>query len=397
MSIETILRPILAKLSGLGKHQTNFLVELMTCLLGRQGRATFENLARYSRFTELTFRRQFCKYFDWTEFNIACVDFKKETYIGIVDCSFIPKSGKATFGVGKFWSSCAGKALQGLEVSVVACVGIVSKQTWAINAKQTPAKLPVDNDKNATRMDFYLAQIATCLPRLSALKHWVGDGYYAKDQVFNFFQKHNRYFITRLRSDADLYHLWDKGRVNGQKGRTRIYDGKVVFDDLTRWESSGPHPIHESISLHSRVLYSKRFKRKLLVVLLLDTKSQKYVLLSSTDLKQSPSEVAAYYHLRFGIEILFRDAKQFTGLTHCQGRSQAKIDYHMNASLSTVNIARLLLIADASLYKSMNALVRRTTSRRIWATLYEQLSLEGLVDLNRFESLQCQFWHRRAA
>ena len=396
MSIEAILQPILAKLSGIGKHQRTFFVELVSVFLGRQGRATFENLGRYSRFTELTFRRQFATFFDWLGFNIACIDWQRETHIGIVDCSFLPKSGKVTFGLDKFWSSCAGKALLGLEVSVLACVGVVSKQTWALDATQTPAKLETDATKNYTRLSFYLEQLADCLPRLSQLVYWVADGYYAKSQVIDLFLKHKRHLITRLRTDADLHYLWTKGRQPGQKGRTRLYDGKVAFDELSRWALIGQHPVHESVRLYSQVLYSKRFKRSLSVVLLLQEKSQRYVLLASTDVEQDPTQIAFYYHLRFGIEILFRDAKQFAGLSHCQSRSEVKIDYHLNASLSTVNVARLLLAADESLHQSMNALVRRLTSRRIWQTIYEQLSLEGLVDVNRFDSLKCQFWSRRA-
>ena len=38
---------------------------------------------------------------------------------------------------------------------------------------------------------------------------------------------------------------------------------------------------------------------------------------------------------------LFRDAKQFTGLTDCQARSQAKLNFHFNASLSAVTLAKL--------------------------------------------------------
>ncbi len=41
------------------------------------------------------------------------------------------------------------------------------------------------------------------------------------------------------------------------------------------------------------------------------------------------------------IEFLFRDAKQFTGLTDCQARSQAKLHFHCNASLSAVTLAKL--------------------------------------------------------
>ncbi len=52
-----------------------------------------------------------------------------------------------------------------------------------------------------------------------------------------------------------------------------------------------------------------------------------------------------------------------------------KLDYHLNASLSTVNVAQLLLATDESLYNSMNALVRRLTTHRIWEMIYYQLYL----------------------
>lgn len=133
------------------------------------------------------------------------------------------------------------------------------------------------------------------------------------------------------------------------------------------------------------------------MVLVLDTRRQQYVLLASTDEQQAASQIAHYYHLRFQIELLFRDAKQFTGLTQCQARSDEKLDYHLNASLSGVNVARLLLAADTSLLNSMNALVRRETNRRVWKLIYSQLSSDGSVDVNRLNSLDCQFWQRRAA
>jgi hypothetical protein len=114
-------------------------------------------------------------------------------------------------------------------------------------------------------------------------------------------------------------------------------------------------------------------------------------------LHQQPAQVAYYYHLRFQIELLFRDAKQFTGMTQCQARSQDKLDFHLNASLAAINVARLMLEKDESLHNSINALVRRMTDRRIWQVIYRQLGLEGLVDVNQFDSLQCQFWRRKAA
>jgi hypothetical protein len=397
MSLETILRPILAKLSNVNKHQRTFLTELFALLLGRQGRATFENLARFSRFTELTFRRHFATCFDWLSFNKACIDFTQAPFIGIVDCSFLPKNGTKTFGLDKFWSSCAGKAQRGLEVSLLACVNTITKQCFALEASQTPPDITQKEDKPYSRLSWYLEQLADCLPQLPTLLYWVADGYYAKKEVFTVFVRHRRHLITRLRHDAALYHLWTKGRQPGQRGPTRRYDGKAVFDDLISWQHEGSHPIHAHIQLYSSLLYSKHFERQLRVVLLRDNRSQKYVLLASTDVHQSASQIAHYYHLRFQIELLFRDAKQFMGLSQCQARSDAKLDYHLNATLSGVNVARLLLAADASLLNSMNALIRRETNRRVWKTIYSQLSLDGSVDLNRLDSLNCQFWQRRAA
>ena len=40
------------------------------------------------------------------------------------------------------------------------------------------------------------------------------------------------------------------------------------------------------------------------------------------------------------IEFIFRDAKQFTGLTDCQARSSQKLDFHFNASLTALNMAK---------------------------------------------------------
>jgi hypothetical protein len=40
------------------------------------------------------------------------------------------------------------------------------------------------------------------------------------------------------------------------------------------------------------------------------------------------------------IEFLFRDSKQFTGLSDCQARAQAALDFHFNASLATLNLVR---------------------------------------------------------
>ena len=46
--------------------------------------------------------------------------------------------------------------------------------------------------------------------------------------------------------------------------------------------------------------------------------------------------------MRFQIEFLFRDAKQFIGLEHCQSRQEQAWDFHFNISLTTLNIAKAI-------------------------------------------------------
>ena len=53
-------------------------------------------------------------------------------------------------------------------------------------------------------------------------------------EVFNLFTGQSRHFITRLRHDAALYFLWTKSRQPAQRGPTRRYDGKAVFEKLAR-------------------------------------------------------------------------------------------------------------------------------------------------------------------
>src|SRR3546814_17653880 len=47
-----------------------------------------------------------------------------------------------------------------------------------------------------------------------------------------------------------------------------------------------------------------------------------------------------YYRLRFQIEFIYRDAKQFTGLANCQARSENKLGFHFNLALTATNVAK---------------------------------------------------------
>lgn len=71
-----------------------------------------------------------------------------------------------------------------------------------------------------------------------------------------------------------------------------------------------------------------------------------YVVLFSTDVDIDPLFLYRCYAARFQIEFVFRDARQYTGLTECQARSPEAIDTHVNASLMALNLAKAALRED---------------------------------------------------
>ena len=97
------------------------------------------------------------------------------------------------------------------------------------------------------------------------------------------------------------------------------------------------------MTIYSALVYSNAFKRDIKLAVAVFSKDGKEVarkLYFSTDLQQEGKQIVRYYRSRFQIEFLYRDAKQHTGLTHCQARSENKLDFHFNASLNAVNLAK---------------------------------------------------------
>ena len=122
-------------------------------------------------------------------------------------------------------------------------------------------------------------------------------------------------------------------------GRQKTYDGKVNWSDLSRFERLDTEDEH--IVLYQQVLNHVQLQCNLQVVVLVHTQRNRYAVLFSTDVDLEPQRLYRYYKARFQIEFLFRDAKQFAGLSDCQARSKAKLDFHFNASLSAVTFAKL--------------------------------------------------------
>ena len=169
----TIVSDILQQMPRVRQPQRKFLMVLFTTILALRGRVTGRNLSRYCAYSERTIARQFRAPFEWSNFHdrviTAALDPRSEL-ISAQDASFIPKSGKQTFGLGYFFNSCANRAEPGLEISTLAVVDVTRRCAFTLAVAQTPpGKADRTKDKRAedTRMDFYQQQLPVSYTHLT--------------------------------------------------------------------------------------------------------------------------------------------------------------------------------------------------------------------------------------
>jgi DDE superfamily endonuclease len=385
----TIVTDILKQMPAVSQPQRKFLAVLFATILALRGRVTLRNLSRYCEYSERTMARQFRGSFDWPTFHqrvmTGALDPRSEL-VSAQDASFIPKSGKHTFGLGHFFNGCASRAERGLEISTLAVVDVTRHCAFTLVVAQTSPgeeQAPRPPAEEETRMDFYKQQLHDHRHRLPpAITYHCVDGYFAKKKYIDEVVDLKLHPITKLRHDANCRFLYT-GPHPHRRGRKRKYDGKVNFHDLSRFEDLGPLADREHVHLYTALVWHVSLKHKLRVVVLVNRKDPykpRFIVLASTDLTLAGRKVVEFYAARFQIEFLFRDSKQFTGLTDCQSRAAAVLDFHFNAALATLNLARAedlrVAAAPAAQVFSMASWKQRHFNERLLDVFIEHLALD---------------------
>jgi DDE superfamily endonuclease len=383
----TIVYDILKQIPALGQPQRKFLATLFVTILVLRGRVNFRNLSRYCDYSERTIARQFREPFDWPDFHQRVLMTALDPCAELVsahDASFLPKSGKQTFGLGHFFNSCVSRAERGLEISTLAVVDVTRRCAFTLAVSQTPpGEETTQTEPEDTRVDFYAQQLRAHRHRLppSITYHCV-DGYYAKKKYIDAVVSLDLHAITKLRSDADCWFLYT-GPHPKRRGARRKYDGKVNFQDLSRFEDLGTRTDAPHLHLYTAIVWHKTLQRRLRLVVLLNRKDPakaRFIILGSTDPDLNGHKLLDLYAARFQIEFLFRDSKQFTGLLDCQARAAVALDFHFNASLATLNLVRaeeLLASTDqAPQVFSMASWKQRQFNERLLNVFIEKLALD---------------------
>lgn len=353
MNVETFTRSIMVKISEKGKWYEDFFIHIVILFLSLRGKYNFLNMSRYGAKAESTYRGRFKMPHNIEAFNLELIKqhFPNDV-IWAFDPSYLSKSGSKSNGVGYFWSGCAQAMKWGQEIGCIAAVGIQQRTALHYKAVQTPAK-----PEQKTLLDYYADLLLSEKEALQSVSKTIAvDAYFSKKPFIDSLSGNDFTIISRFRSDADLQYLYagpQKGGIGKNTGAgkgsgggaPKKYDGKVYIKDLNPQYFTPCYQDEDEIG-YEAVVYSKALKRTVRVVVLHKLRQDgsiksAYVYLS-TDLDIMGMYILLYYRLRFQQEFIFRDAKQHVGLNDCQARSKEQIDFHVNMSMTTVNIAKAM-------------------------------------------------------
>ena len=339
--IEILADQILQNLPGLSAWRRRFLIRLFVLWPALLGRHNFINFGRQGDYTEFTYRKHFAKRMDWLAFNLELVDrYASPHRIIALDPSYLSKSGKHTAGVGYFHSGVAGGRKWGLEVTGLAAVDLEEKIAYHLEAVQTVGRL-ADQE---SLLDYYADIIEQRKEELLKVsKYVVADAYFSRNPFIRRVVDAGFHLVSRLRKNVCLRYFYSGPQK--AKGRRKKFAGKVdlraldqkVFTKVETLSCPDTAAFTGIVELKAAGL-----RVRVVVVQKLDdqgvpTSVKVYM---STDTEQSAKEIIHAYRCRFQQEFIFRDAKQFAGLEEGQARDWPKIDFHVNASMTVVNLAK---------------------------------------------------------
>lgn len=330
-------------MSNIGRWQFKFILDLFPLQLALRGRYNFCNMARWGDYREYTYRNNYGLAFDWLAFNRFLVEQSLSADLALAfDPSFLPKSGKHTPGIDYFYSGCAGRELRGLELSGLAVIDRQDKTVLHLEAIQT-----VGLKQDQTLLDFYAQSIINRSEQLQQLSSLLMvDACFSKHPFIHRMHLAGFEVITRLRKDARLRYLYKGPRHKG-RGCPKKFDGRIDVYNL-RMDQVRPCAQAEDASWMAYELIAnvQAWKRNAKLVIVHELKEDGSIksarIIASTNLQMDGGNILLAYHSRFQIELLYRDAKQHLGLAQCQARSKEKIHYHLNASLTTVSLAKVV-------------------------------------------------------
>ena len=307
---------------------------------------------------------------------------RESDYILVGDKTVRSKSGEATYGLSRFFSSLCGKVIPGVSFLALSLVSVKQRRSYPMAMEQivrsdassnpgdaaseqrdatdtAPAKPKRGRPKgsrNRNKADVVLTdtlkQLQTMVKgllqqinNLIPLRYFVLDGFFGHNNALQMAKQCRLHLISKLRTDAALHFLPTTPYAG--KGRPRIYGDRLNPRQIdAKYCVSTDMTGNLKTEVYQMKARHKKFADRLNVVCILKTnlttKQQAHVGLFSSDLTLDAEKMIDYYALRFQIEFNFRDAKQYWGLQDFMNVNKIPVNNAVNLSMFMVSVSAKL-------------------------------------------------------
>ena len=329
----------------LNKSIKTNIIEILILIMAIPRKINFLQLGRHGRRGEQCYRQTFGREFDWLQYNMNLAS-NRFQYGGrrlaiAIDPSYVSKAGRKTPHVGRFWSGCASAVKHGLEILGIGLIDADIKDCMMLRAVQTLNSREL-KALEMTLNQWYISVLNRYRDRLLKITDTlVADAAFSVRPFVDALLGIGFQLVSRLRNDAVLYYLYE-GAPTGKRGRRRVYDGKIDFDNLDLGRMTEVEIGIKGEKAYELVARSKALQRNIRLVIHI-LKDGSHRLYFSTDTSMKGIDVFDIYRTRFQIEFCYRDGHQFTGLRDCQARDEKRLDFAFNASFAAINVIKVMI------------------------------------------------------
>jgi len=281
------------------------------------------------------------------------------------------KVGKATYGVGRFYSGLAQRVIPSVAFLGLSVIDVKHRKSYPLHVEQIipkqlvaddPLPLPKRPRGRPKGSKSYAKPVPVLSPLLQLLtsmitalqlqiaylhiKHIVLDGNFGNYLATWTVRQTGLHIISKMKCNAALYlpYVGDKPR----RGSTPRYGDKLNYNHLPPAALVASHLEDDyQIDTYQLPLYHKDYPDLLNTVVIvkthLKTHKRAHIVLFSTDLTLTAQQLVDFYSLRFQIEFNFRDTKQYWGFHHFMNVKQQTVINAVNLAFFMTNFSQVML------------------------------------------------------
>lgn len=227
------LGAMIGDLAGNSAVRRRILQTLFPLLLTLPWRVNFKQMSRWSKRNEGTIHNWFSADLELIDFQRSLIDKNGSgVYCTLFDPSYLPKSGKCTPGLGRYWSGQAGAVKRGLELGAFAVGDVGHHTAFHLSASMTPSQSELKAE-GKTLMGHYVSLVAE---RRADMLHFgkflAVDGYFGVATFVNPVVQMGIEVISCLKSNSSLHYAPPPHGDKKGRGRPRVKGDKVNWSKV---------------------------------------------------------------------------------------------------------------------------------------------------------------------